>query len=38
VVERVLDDHEPASVVSVVTLDRADAWARRRAAEIIDSG
>jgi 1-deoxy-D-xylulose-5-phosphate reductoisomerase len=37
VVERVLDDHEPASVVSVVTLDRADAWARRRAAEIIDS-
>jgi 1-deoxy-D-xylulose-5-phosphate reductoisomerase len=38
VVERVLDDHEPASVVSVVTLDRADAWARRRAAEIVDSG
>jgi 1-deoxy-D-xylulose-5-phosphate reductoisomerase len=38
VVEGVLDDHEPASVVSVVTLDRADAWARRRAAEIIDSG
>jgi 1-deoxy-D-xylulose-5-phosphate reductoisomerase len=38
VVERVIDDHEPASVVSVVTLDRADAWARRRAAEIIDSG
>ena len=38
VVERVLDDHEPASVVSVVTLDRADTWARRRAAEIIDSG
>jgi 1-deoxy-D-xylulose-5-phosphate reductoisomerase len=38
VVERVLDDHQPASVVSVVTLDRADAWARRRAAEIIESG
>jgi 1-deoxy-D-xylulose-5-phosphate reductoisomerase len=37
-VERVLDDHQPASVVSVVTLDRADAWARRRAAEIIESG
>jgi 1-deoxy-D-xylulose-5-phosphate reductoisomerase len=37
VIERVLDDHAPASVVSVVTLDRADAWARRRAAEIIDS-
>jgi 1-deoxy-D-xylulose-5-phosphate reductoisomerase len=38
VVGRVVDDHQPASVVSVVTLDRADAWARRRAAEIIDSG
>jgi 1-deoxy-D-xylulose-5-phosphate reductoisomerase len=37
VVERVIDEHQPASVVSVVTLDRADAWARRRAAEIIDS-
>jgi 1-deoxy-D-xylulose-5-phosphate reductoisomerase len=37
VVERVLDEHQPASVVSVVTLDRADAWARRQAAEIIDS-
>ncbi len=37
-VGRVIDDHQPASVVSVVTLDRADAWARRRAAEIIDSG
>jgi 1-deoxy-D-xylulose-5-phosphate reductoisomerase len=37
-VGRVVDDHQPASVVSVVTLDRADTWARRRAAEIIDSG
>ena len=37
VVAQALDEHEPVSVVSVVTLDRADAWARHRAAEIIDS-
>jgi len=34
----VVDEHEPASVVSVVNLERADAWARRRAAEMIESG
>jgi 1-deoxy-D-xylulose-5-phosphate reductoisomerase len=33
----VLDDHEPASVVSVVALDRADAWARDRATALIDA-
>jgi 1-deoxy-D-xylulose-5-phosphate reductoisomerase len=38
VVARVLDEHEPASVVSLVTLDRADGWARRRAAELIEEG
>jgi 1-deoxy-D-xylulose-5-phosphate reductoisomerase len=38
VVARVLDEHEPASVVSLVTLDRADRWARRRAAELIEAG
>jgi 1-deoxy-D-xylulose-5-phosphate reductoisomerase len=38
VVSQVLDEHEPASVVSLVTLDRADAWARRRAAELIEAG
>jgi len=38
VVARVLDEHEPASVVSLVTLDRADRWARRRAAELIEEG
>jgi 1-deoxy-D-xylulose-5-phosphate reductoisomerase len=32
----VLDDHQPAPVVSVVTLDRADAWARDRATALID--
>jgi 1-deoxy-D-xylulose-5-phosphate reductoisomerase len=30
-----LDEHEPATVVSAVTLERADAWARRRAAELV---
>ena len=34
VIGRVLDEHEPASVVSEVTLERADAWARRRATEL----
>jgi len=34
----VVDEHEgPSSVVSVVGLERADAWARRRAAEIIEA-
>jgi len=37
VATRVVDEHEPASVVSLVTLERADAWARRRAAELIES-
>jgi 1-deoxy-D-xylulose-5-phosphate reductoisomerase len=33
---RVVDEHEPASVVSAVSLERADGWARRRAAELIE--
>jgi 1-deoxy-D-xylulose-5-phosphate reductoisomerase len=38
IVQAVVDEHEtPASVVSVVNLERADAWARRRAAEIIEA-
>jgi 1-deoxy-D-xylulose-5-phosphate reductoisomerase len=38
VVHAVVDEHEaPSSVVSVVNLERADAWARRRAAEIIEA-
>jgi 1-deoxy-D-xylulose-5-phosphate reductoisomerase len=37
VVQAVVDEHEPhSSVVSVVNLERADAWARTRAAEIIE--
>jgi 1-deoxy-D-xylulose-5-phosphate reductoisomerase len=38
VVTAVVDEHEaPSSVVSVVNLERADTWARRRAAEIIEA-
>jgi 1-deoxy-D-xylulose-5-phosphate reductoisomerase len=38
VVQAGVDEHEaPSSVVSVLSLERADAWARRRAAEIIDA-
>jgi 1-deoxy-D-xylulose-5-phosphate reductoisomerase len=33
----VVDEHEPAPVVSAVSLERADGWARRRAAELIVS-
>lgn len=35
VVDAVLAAHDPAPVVSLVTLQRADAWARSRAGEII---
>jgi 1-deoxy-D-xylulose-5-phosphate reductoisomerase len=34
---QVVEEHEPASVVSAVSLERADGWARRRAAELIES-
>jgi 1-deoxy-D-xylulose-5-phosphate reductoisomerase len=37
VAARVVDEHEPAKVVSLVTLERADAWARGRTAELIES-
>src|SRR2546421_5409733 len=36
IVAAVMDEHDAAAAVSVVTLSRADAWARRRAAEIVD--
>ena len=36
IVQGVVDEHDPASVVSVVHIERADAWARKRAAEIIE--
>jgi 1-deoxy-D-xylulose-5-phosphate reductoisomerase len=35
-VQTVVDEHEPASMVSIVNIERADAWARVRAAEIVD--
>jgi 1-deoxy-D-xylulose-5-phosphate reductoisomerase len=35
VAETVVDAHEPAPVVSEVSLQRADAWARARAAELV---
>ncbi len=35
VVAAVVGEHEPAAVVSVVSLDRADSWARQRAAEVV---
>jgi len=35
-VQTVVDEHEPGAIVSVVTIERADAWARHRAAEIIE--
>jgi 1-deoxy-D-xylulose-5-phosphate reductoisomerase len=34
VVAAVVEEHEPATVVSVVHLQRADSWARQRAAEV----
>jgi 1-deoxy-D-xylulose-5-phosphate reductoisomerase len=34
---RVVEEHEPAKVVSLVTLERADTWARERTAELIES-
>ena len=37
IVDMVVEEHEPAAVVSLVTLERADAWARKRAAELIET-
>jgi 1-deoxy-D-xylulose-5-phosphate reductoisomerase len=37
IVQAIIDEHEPPSVVSVVHIERADAWARSRAAEIIEA-
>jgi 1-deoxy-D-xylulose-5-phosphate reductoisomerase len=36
IVQTIVDEHEPPSVVSVVHIERADTWARRRTAEIIE--
>ena len=37
IVQAIVDEHEPPSVVSVVHIERADIWARRRTAEIIEA-
>jgi 1-deoxy-D-xylulose-5-phosphate reductoisomerase len=37
IVQTIVDQHEPASVVSVVHIERADAWARRRTMEIVEN-
>jgi 1-deoxy-D-xylulose-5-phosphate reductoisomerase len=37
IVDRVVEEHEPAEIVSVVTLERADSWARTRATELIET-
>jgi 1-deoxy-D-xylulose-5-phosphate reductoisomerase len=37
IVQTIVDEHEPPSVVSVVHIERADTWARRRTAEIIEA-
>jgi 1-deoxy-D-xylulose-5-phosphate reductoisomerase len=37
IVHAIVDEHEPPSVVSVVHIERADTWARRRTAEIIEA-
>jgi 1-deoxy-D-xylulose-5-phosphate reductoisomerase len=37
IVQTIVDQHEPPSVVSVVHIERADTWARRRVMEIIET-
>jgi len=36
IVQAIVDEHEPASVVSIVNIERTVRWARQRAAEIIE--
>src|SRR5215211_1832954 len=36
IVQTIVDQHEPPSVVSVVHIERADAWARHRTMEIVE--
>jgi 1-deoxy-D-xylulose-5-phosphate reductoisomerase len=36
IVQTVVDEHEPPSVVSIVGIERADTWARQRAAAIVE--
>jgi 1-deoxy-D-xylulose-5-phosphate reductoisomerase len=36
VVQNVVDEHDPVGILSIVNIERADGWARGRAAEIIE--
>jgi 1-deoxy-D-xylulose-5-phosphate reductoisomerase len=36
IVQTVVDEHDPAGILSIVNIERADGWARGRAAEIIE--
>ena len=36
IVQNVVDEHDPVGILSVVNIERADGWARGRAAEIIE--
>jgi 1-deoxy-D-xylulose-5-phosphate reductoisomerase len=36
IVQTVVDEHQPGSVVSVVNIERADSWARQRVAELVE--
>src|SRR2546425_6786247 len=36
IVQNVVDEHDPVGILSIVNIERADGWARGRAAEIIE--
>jgi 1-deoxy-D-xylulose-5-phosphate reductoisomerase len=36
IVQTVVDEHDPGPIVSIVTIERADTWARQRAAELTE--
>jgi 1-deoxy-D-xylulose-5-phosphate reductoisomerase len=38
IVQSAVDEHEPSGVLSIVQIERADAWARQRAAELAEAG
>jgi 1-deoxy-D-xylulose-5-phosphate reductoisomerase len=38
IVQAAVDEHEPSGVLSIVQIERADAWARQRAAELAEAG
>jgi hypothetical protein len=36
-VQTAVDEHEPSGVLSIVQIERADVWARQRAAELAEA-